>query len=327
MSDQLAPGSAATRRGFSPSVIALLALPALVVVVIIGGAVTTTGFLTVINLQSILRSASIVGIVATGMAFVTLGGRLFSLGIQQTAMVAAMIFGLIVVHRGLPVGVGLLVVLLVVLAGSIVQGLLIAAGINPIVLTLATGTIVYGAVSYFTANRAQSVTFVAPSLNWATESVGGVPVEVALFAAVVVIASIVHHRLVIGRQITLVGANQATARLSGLSIRSAVIWSFIALGAAAALGGVLSALLVGQATATMQSNLTSDVITAVLIGGVAIEGGRGAPALAAMGAIFVSIIDDIILLNGFSSGAQQLVSGAILVGAVILMHVSRGSTA
>ena len=118
--------------------VAPVSVVAAVLVILLAGGLTTQEFLTVDNFLIVVRSASITGIVALGMTFVTLSGNFFSLSVEQTAALCSIVFS-----EGLLHGFGLAASLVLALATSIAvglgQGFVIAAGLNPIVVTLGAG--------------------------------------------------------------------------------------------------------------------------------------------------------------------------------------------
>lgn len=303
-----------------------LTLPAIICLALLVGAVTTGGFFTSSNVESFLLNASIVGIVATGTSLLTISGNLLSLGMQQSAMLGGVILAVSLEHRW-PAGGGLALALASVVAVSLVQAVLVAVGLNAIIATLGCGTIIYGLVSYSVQVNGGTVNFSASGLDWVNRSAAGIPVEILIFVAITVAAGVLYHKHKIGRQITLAGSSRAAARMSGVSMSSVILWTFVALGITAGVGGALSALTVDQATPTMLSTLTFDVAAAVLIGGVSVQGGEGSPVLAAIGAVLIAAFDNIMLLHNFSSGAQQMTTGALLLLTVIVMHSVRRQAA
>lgn len=303
-----------------------LVLPGIICLALLLGAVTTDGFFTSSNIESFLLNASIVGIVATGTSLLTISGNLLSLGMQQSAMLGGVLLAVSLAHRW-PSGGGLALAIASVIAVSLVQAVLVAVGLNAIIATLGCGTVIYGLVSYSVQVNGGTVNFSASGLNWVNGSAAGIPVEILIFAAVTTAAGIIYHKHKIGRRITLAGSSRAAAQMSGVSVRSVILWTFAALGITAGVGGALGALTVDQATPTMLSTLTFDVAAAVLIGGVSVQGGEGSPVLAAIGAVLIAALDNVMLLHNFSSGAQQMTTGALLVLTVIVMRSVRRQAA
>lgn len=299
-----------------PAVAALLG--AIAVLMVVGG-LTTEDFLTSDNVSAIVRNAAVVGTAAVGMALVTISGNYVSLSVQQTTMLAAIMLagGL----RGdLPAGaVVLAVVVAAVLLGG-VQGLFVAMGLNPVVATLAVGSIVYGSVQAIV--KGELIAFGGSGVNWITDAnVLFIPMPAIIFGVVAAVAAVLSRRTVAGREVTLAGANRETAAMSGISVGRAAVWAFTALGLTVAIAGIVTAIQVGQANASMLDTLTIDVASAVLVGGVAIQGGAGSPAQAAVGALFIALVSNLMVLNGFSAGVREIVSGALVLGAVVAMHV------
>ncbi len=302
-----------------------LALPTILLLVAVIGGANTPGFFGAENLEAILRNAALVGIGAVGMALVTVSGNFISLSVQQQAMLAAMLLAA-TLSDGWSLGAALPVIVLALLLISIVQGGFVALGLNPVIATLAVGSIIYGGVQAVAGGK--NISFDTGSVSWLTNGkVIGLPSSVFLFLGVAVIGGIFIRNTVLGRQMRLSGENREAAELSGISAGKVAIYAFVGLGLALTLCGILGASEVGTAQGTMLETLTIDVATAVLVGGVAIAGGEGSPVRAAIGAVFISLLNNLMVLHSFSAGARQLISGLVLLMAVILVHVLRGSGA
>ncbi len=299
----------------SPGVVLVLALVAIIAV----GGLTTPGFIAPDNLVGILRTSSIVGIAAVGMSFVTIGGFFISMSVQQNVMLAAMLFAFGTASTGQP-AIALLGMVVALLLVNALQGVFVAIGLNPIVATLAVGSMIYGGVQWLSGGT--PVTFRSPIVEAFDDFAPlGIPAVVFLFVVVALVATVIIERTVFGRRLRLHGVNPQTARMSGVSTTRLALAAFLLLGVASAIAGALAAIRVGQATGDMLGSLTIDTVAAVLVGGVAIEGGRGKPLGAALGAVFIATIDNLMILNDVSTGIRQTVAGALVIAAVVLMHV------
>ncbi|MEQ8965060.1 MAG: ABC transporter permease [Azospirillaceae bacterium] len=279
----------------------------------------TPGFLTVDNLRAILRNASIVGIVAVAMTPVTLSGNFVSLGISQSAMLAMVGF-VAMVGAGWPQAVAIPVVIAGLIVVGILQGAVVAVGLNPIITTLAAGAIIFGVVSEVTGG---GIVRAGAPLDWGSGTVAGIPVQVLVFLVFTAAVSLLMARTVVGRETVLVGANRATARISGISATRVTILAFAIFSVGLALAGILNGAAFGQATAVSFRDLTIDVIAALLVGGTAIQGGRGSPLRSAGGALLIAVISNMMVLNDFSSGGRLAVQGAVVVVVVVLMDYLR----
>jgi ribose/xylose/arabinose/galactoside ABC-type transport system permease subunit len=282
----------------------------------------TPNFLTVDNIRAILRNAAIVGIVAVGMTPVTLSGNFVSLGITQSAMLAMVSF-VAMLGAGWGVVPAIVAVIVLLVAVGVLQGAIIAAGLNPVITTLAAGAIIFGVVSELT--RGGIVRAGDNAIDWDQASVAGIPVEVLIFILFTVLVTFVMQRTVTGRETTLIGANRATAEISGISFTRVTILAFAIFSVGLALAGIINGAAFGQATAVSFPGLTIDAIAAVLVGGTAIQGGRGSPLRSAGGAVLIAIISNMMVLNDFSTGGRLAVQGGVVVVIVVLLDLLRRS--
>ena len=290
--------------------------------VVLAAVFVTPNFLTVDNIRAILRNAAIVGIVAVGMTPVTLSGNFVSLGITQSAMLAMVSF-VAMLGAGWGVVPAIVAVIVLLVAVGVLQGVIIAAGLNPVITTLAAGAIIFGVVSELT--RGGIVRAGDDAIDWDQASVAGIPVEVLIFILFTALVTFVMQRTVTGRETTLIGANRATAEISGISFTRVTILAFAIFSVGLALAGILNGAAFGQATAVSFPGLTIDVVAAVLVGGTAIQGGRGSPLQSAGGAILIAVISNMMVLNDFSTGGRLAVQGGVVVVIVVLLDLLRRS--
>jgi ribose transport system permease protein len=291
-----------------------------VALIVVAAMLLTPSFLTVDNLRAILRNAAIVGIVAVGMTPITLSGNFVSLGISQSAMLAMVSF-VALVGAGWPQLPAILVVVAGLVAVGILQGAVVAAGLNPVITTLAAGAIIFGVVSELTGG---GIVRVGPDpVSWGGGTIAGVPIEVLVFLVFTVAVTVLMANTVTGRETTLVGANRATAQISGISFARVTIGAYAIFSVGAAIAGVLNGAAFGQATAVSFPDLTISVIAAVLVGGTAIQGGRGAPLRSAAGAVLIAVISNMMVLNDFSTGGRMAVEGGVVVVIVVLLDFLR----
>jgi len=298
-----------------------LALPIMLVAVIVIGALTTSGFLTVDNARAVLINASVVGIAAVGMTPVTLSGNFISLGVQQSAVLAAIVF-LALLGTGWPVLLALLAAVAIVLITGVLQGLVVAAGLNPVITTLAAGAVIFGIVTAVT--KGQVITAPGVDLAWmGSKTLLGLPVAVYAFVLFTLFITWVMTRTVIGRQMLLLGANRATARLSGVRVRTATVAAFLSLSLGAALAGVITAAQLGQATSSDLPDLTINVIAAVLVGGTAIGGGEGSALRSAIGAVIIAMFNNLMLLHDLPIGGRLTLTGLLVAVVVTVLQLLR----
>ena len=289
--------------------------------VLVVGGITTDEFLTFDNALIVIRAASITGIVALGMTFVTLSGNFFSLSVEQTAALCSIVFA-----GALSADLGIVAATVLALATSVVigaaQGVLVAAGLNPIVTTLGAGAALFGFAAVVTHNEV--VNFSSSSADWVGRARPlGVPTQSWAFIILTVLATLVLMRTRVGRETYLVGTNRNAARASGLRVGKITVLAFVLSALTAGIAGVFTAAQVTQAPLTQFNGLNIDVIAAVLVGGTALQGGEGSALRSALGAVFIALLANFLLLRQVDFGVRTLVTGLIVVVATSAFHLLR----
>lgn len=297
-----------------------LVLAGVAALVILAAMTLTPNFMTLDNVRAILRNAATVGIVAVAMTPMTLSGNFVSLAITQTAM-AAMVAFVVLIGLGVPQPLAILIVVAGTAVVGVLQGIVVAAGLNPVITTLAAGAIIFGVVSQVTGGGIVRVGDYP--VSWAASSIIGVPIEVIVFFVFTVAVTLLMSNTVMGRETILIGANRATAEISGISFARVTILAFAVFSVGLAIAGILSGAAFGQATAQSFPGLTISVIAAVLVGGTAIQGGQGSPLRSAIGAIIIAVISNMMVLNNFSTGGRLAVQGGVVVAIVVLLDLLR----
>lgn len=302
-------------RGRRPGPLAIVL--GVVAIAVIVAAVTTQRFLTLDNARAILASAAFVGITAIGATLVMIAGSVVSLAASQTATVVAMIF-LATQQWGL--GTAIVVALACGVALTALQGAVIGFwAANPIVLTIAAGFAIGGVATWFSGGT--PVYARVPAFDVLNSVPLGLPLAVYVLLALTVLAQWILRRTTAGRQMYLVGENRAAARAAGLPVGRVTVLAWAFFGACIAVTGVFLASFNTSANTALGGNLSLDAIAAVLAGGTAIAGGRGSALRTLGGAVLISVISDVLLLRGFSTGAQILVKGVLVLAVVVTVHL------
>lgn len=280
-------------------------------------AFATDLFLTPTNLVLLLRQASIYGIPALGATFVILLGELdISFG---SVIGAAGVAGALVLMAGggsteailAAVGVGLLV--------GLINGLLVSVVRLPsVVATLGMLSIVVGISIVVTGGSAIH----GPELGavaWLAQGyVGPIPVPVVILFVGYAIGWFVLNRTQFGTHVYLTGDNREAAYRAGIGVDRVRIVVFIIAGATAGLGGIVLVARVSQAQATFGEDALFPVLTAVILGGAGLTGGRGRIENTLIASIFLASLLNGIILLGVDAQYQRIVLGAILILAVSL---------
>jgi ribose/xylose/arabinose/galactoside ABC-type transport system permease subunit len=285
-------------------------------------AASTSGFLTVANGQAILLSVAVTVLLSTGLTFITLSGNFFSLSLGATVLGTAALF-LVSLKFGIAVSI-----LLCMLGGALVgaiQGVFVG-GIraNPIVTTLAASSLITGMILGLTHGEAVLPPDGVRSYHVLTQTnLLEVPVS-AWFALLLVIAGqCLLTWTGFGREVLLIGANRAAAHAAGLRTGRIATLAFAISGLCAGLAGVLVGARSGQATVGFVNSYDFDAITAVVLGGSLVSGGRGGVWRTAVAALALAVLGNVLLLHGMNLYNQLFVKGLIFIVAVSAVSIVR----
>nr|WP_308368041.1 sugar ABC transporter permease [Streptomyces sp. ISL-36] len=156
------------------------------------------------------------------------------------------------------------------------------------------------------------------------EGARGLPLALVLFLAVLLIADFVARRTLFGRKVFAVGGNAEAARRAGINVDRVRIAVFALSGTLGAFGGLFIASLSGGATKSLGGgNTLMLVIAAAVIGGTSLFGGRGKVWSALLGMIVIQSIQQGLNMIGMSNAIQNMITGAVLLAAVVIDSVSR----
>jgi ribose transport system permease protein len=302
---------------------------AIVAVVFIAFAVTTHNYLTLFNIKTIIRDAALVGIMGIGLTFVTLSGNFFLLSMKETAALCIITFA-----TGMSHDYGFILSLLASVAVAMVsgalQGLLIGRGGNPIVVTLGAAGILYGIASWWSDNLV--ISFRRPNdAEWlGTGSVMGIPNITITFIVIAIVAELVLRKTSFGREVYLIGANRAAGKATGHENRSMAIKVCIIASVCCAIVAVAFSAQMSSAQANYFSSsfgssgdFTILVIATVMVAGNSIMGGYGSTLRTSLGAVFISAVDNMMVLQGYNSGPRVLSVGLMIVFSILVFAYMR----
>jgi ribose/xylose/arabinose/galactoside ABC-type transport system permease subunit len=295
-----------------------LSVIAILVALVVAAALTTPGFLTLENLRAILASTTFVGLIAVGMTVIMISGSFVSMSLGTTAAVTAIFFVF-----ALKLGMIAAIVATIALGGAIgiIQGYMIGAwGANPIIVTIAAGAILEGLSVAFTG--AQALSPPDDAYTFLNQTPLGVPLGTYVLLVLAILADLLLQRTRLGREIYMLGESRPAARAAALSLGAIGGVVFFMAGACASVTGIfLASFNHGASLLLNRGTLNYDAIAATLIGGTAIAGGRGSVWRTLMGVVLIAVITDLVLLRGYSLGAQIFFKGLIMMVFVLLIHL------
>lgn len=305
-----------------------IALLALIVI----GALVNPVFLSPGNIVNVLTRTAFIGIIAVGATFViTSGGIDLSVG-----SLAAFVSGVMIVAMngladttgtGVPtILAGILIAMALGLAAGFFNGLLVTKGrIEAFIVTLGTMGIFRSLVTYLADGGTLSLDSAVRSTYRPVYygSLFGISYPILMFAAVAVLGAVVMYRTRFGRYCAAIGSSEDVARYSAIHVDRVKTLAFVLQGLCVAIAVVIYVPRLGSASATTGLLWELEAIAAVIIGGTMLKGGYGRIWGTVVGAVMLSLIDNILNLTGaisvYLNGAIQ---GTIIIVAVLLQRSS-----
>ncbi|NTV89626.1 MAG: ABC transporter permease [Clostridiales bacterium] len=280
----------------------------LIIVAVVSG----PKFFQVTNLLNLMRSVAVTGIMACAITLVMVTGNIdLSLG---------WLIGLCSCITAVYSKSTLLAILLPILIGAIggaVNGILVGGlKLNAFIATLGTMYAYKGAAMLYANNRLLTAAD-NPSLKFVGQGYFlKIPVPVWIFAVFAAICWFILKKTVFGTQIYAVGSNRVSAKFTGISSAKVIISSYIIGGIATGLAGVIFFTQVMSTQAYSGAGLEFDVLTAVVLGGTSVTGGKGSIFGTLLGAIFVAILSNGFTMMGIPATLQYIAQGIILIAAI-----------
>jgi rhamnose transport system permease protein len=153
-----------------------------------------------------------------------------------------------------------------------------------------------------------------------------IPYPILLFAVLAIVFGLLLHATTFGRAVFAIGANEEAARFSGIRVKRIKFILFVLTGAVAALAGIVYTLRFASARADNGTGLELEVVTAVLLGGVSIFGGRGTIGGVILAALVLGGLTDALIVDDIATEVVKLVTGILLLASVFAPAVTRRLT-
>lgn len=286
--------------------------------VILFVALGAPNFLTFDNLVSTVRLSAPIMVVSIPMAFLLIMGYV-DLSVGSQLAISAVVAGLLITNLGAPPAVALVGGVVTCAGIGFVNGALSTRmGLSPIIVTLGMLTALRGAALLLAPNSIYAffpIDFAAVSYT----GVLGIPYYAIAEAIVVLVGAFVLAWSPVGRHTLAIGVNEEAAFLSGINSRRTILGAFVVTGAMAGVAGAMYALLLNSApSGSLGVGFELDVLTAVLLGGVAFNGGRGTIRGVVLGVLFLAILQNGLILLNVPTAFGLVIKGAALVFAAIL---------
>lgn len=290
-----------------------------IVLGLVSFALATPGFLSQPSIRSLLSAMSFVGCVAVGMTFITLSGNIMSFSLGASVAASTVVF-----VAALPYGTwpAFVVTLAFGAVLNAVQGFIIGYfRANPIIVSMAALSLIIGIMSSVTGGRGLYITSNDAAIF--KQNFGMVPGPLVAFLVCAVIGQLILSFSRIGRTILLSGSNPNALLAVGLEPWRYTTWAYCIAGVFTSVSAVLIASRYGSGDLQHGAGFEYGAISAVLVGGTLIHGGRGSVTRTVFGALLIAIFQAVLVLRGFSTEVQQLALGLIVLVVIVLQWKRR----
>ncbi|MEA5002105.1 MAG: ABC transporter permease [Christensenella sp.] len=277
-------------------------------------------FLTLYNLQSLMRDIAFIGMVAVGQSLLLLLGEL-DLSVGSMATLSGILGGLLMTSAGMNPYLAFAIGVLVGAGLGAINGALITSlKLNAMVATIGMQGVYTGITLVITKGKA--ITEIPDTILFlGKDNAGPLPIPFVIALAVVVLIFIFATKTKTGRYIYAIGNSKPAAQILGIKVNKIRVLVFAIVGLLSALAGMLYVARLGSAQATIGSNWAMNSIAASVIGGVLLTGGVGNPVGSFIGAAIICVISNVIVLFGVNIYWQQAVSGIVVVVAIALPSI------
>ncbi|MBT52157.1 MAG: ribose ABC transporter permease [Mameliella sp.] len=316
MTTTTAAAPARPRRAMDSLTQRYLVLVALIVIASVGFSLANDNFYSLANIGILLRSIAVLFLVSMGMTFIMLtGGIDLSVG-SNVAFSGGVGVITLTATGSAPLG----------FVAAIVAGMMIGAVNGVFIGRLRLSAFMVSLATFALARGLALVIYDADSINVSNatflwlggQSWGTIPVVIPFVALVFVALSLVLYRSTFGRDVYAAGSNINTAFVLGRRPERTLVWVYVLSGALAGLSAIITVGRVSSGQPWTGLYLEFDAITAVILGGTSLFGGRGRLLGTILGVLLYGIIINGLVLTGTNPYLQSLIKGLILLGVVLL---------
>ena len=293
------------------------------VVIFVAAALSNPAFITLPNLLNMLRATSYLFIVAVGMTFV-LCGRGLDLSVGSQMGFAGIMLGMLMVWWNVPIWASVLITLLVGVAAGALNGLLITVlRIPPFIATLAT--------FYSYRGILQGITKAAPigPMPQAFKAFGqsgflGVASVSWFLVLLAFVATFVLRKTKFGRYTLAMGGNVESTRLAGINTNRLTFSLYVITGVLASISGIFFNSRFSSVQPTTGTGMELQAIAACIIGGVSLFGGSGSIVGTLIGCVFLTVLENGMIMAHISGYWQHAVVGLIIIIAIVIDLIRKG---
>ena len=305
--------SAQTRTSLPPQLLVLLAV---LLIEILLFSLTATNFLTPANAFQLPRTFVELGLLALALTPVILAGGI-DLSVGSLMGLCAVLFGKLHRDANLPPSLAALITLIVgAAAGTLNAALITRLRIPPLIVTLGTLSLFRGIAEGITGGKDTFTDFPTSFTSLGQGDFLGLPTQLLVFIPIAIAFHLLVHRMTVGRALSAIGYSPEGARHAGLRVDRLVASTYILSGICAALAALIYVARFGQAKADAGTGYELLAITAVVLGGTSIFGGRGSIPGTLLGILVLAILENGLRLAGGPAELAGFLTGLLLLVAI-----------
>ena len=281
-------------------------------------------FFNISNLLFSMNDFVFITIAAIPMTFVIVTGGI-DVSVGSIMGLTSILIGVLWIN-GIPVILAVIIALVISCLAGCINGLIIKmTDVEPLVVTLGT-MFLYSGIALVISGGSNASGYEGISglpdsyVQLANGSFIGIPNLVWLLLFLTALFTILLHRTKYGRCVMLTGTNEKAAKYSGIRTKKVVIIAYILSGLGGGLGGAFLTAYFGSARADIGSETILPVITAVVLGGTLITGGKGSILGTVLASIFIGMMQYGLQMTGLTNEQSNVVIGIILILSVIIRH-------
>jgi rhamnose transport system permease protein len=287
--------------------------------------VIAQNFLTTANFVEVIRLSVELGLLALALTPVIVTGGI-DLSVGSMMGLCAVVFGALVIDWHWPILAAMIATLLIGCIGGALNGVLIGEfKISPLIVTLGSFSAFRGIAEGITHGARNYSGFSKSFLFLGQGYVLGLPAQLPIFLFALLGYAVLLHRSVIGRAFYAIGFAGAGARYAGIAVARRVGLVYLLSGVAASIAAIVYVAHLGQAKSDAGTGYELDAITAVVLGGASVAGGRGTILGTLLGLFSISILQNGLHLAALPSELTGILTGAVLVLTIAMDRMRVGN--
>lgn len=315
MADNLSKTAAAKKLAKDQRV--LLAIVIAVIVVAIS--IINPKFIALSNIVSIFQQICVLGILTMAMSILLISGGV-DLSIGNIMVLSGVVMYLLI-NNNLPLPLAILAGMGTGLACGLLNGFVIAKSkCIPLVITLGTSKAFYGLA--LTASGGRIMNFGGAFDGLKTKFFEVFSPMLLVLIVMIVLAYVMMNYTKFGRRVVALGGNEKNAYLSGINVTRYKVAVYGISGLFCAVASMVFIARIDSITANAGMNYETNALAAAIIGGVTFDGGKGTISGAFLGCLLMGVISNAMNILGVDTNVQTIITGAIIVGAVVLSNIN-----